>query len=371
MDLYNENENLNVGFFLPEDFPLEDLFEISDRLVEADVCIPGYIPPDIGLYHPSGYLYQRNVEEVKTTLIPDRNVASRFAQLAQGKIAHADPQMRVAAGLLAFARCLDIEIEPSIAFHELAHKSGNDIALSELGWFRAADNACPHDLIDVALMRKDALANRHMPHEVAMRDLARPLKRWNRNYILALKMMELELRLDKPIDRVLSLLDWMQNDFMFGGPAALLASVYFAPNSPPKKRVFKDKNAKDRERAIAGVRNAAWDLTQLSEFIRRVNECAEGEPTRYLFASFDKHLRLMARLAFSFGADTSAPDDLSAALSEWWPAGDAVLIARTIFCHIDRIQSSELKVKTTSNPDFIHDLIRAGEAFIRLRDRVG
>lgn len=363
--MYHKNVSSTAGFLLPNDFPLEDLFEVSERLVEANICIPGYIPPEVGLLHPYGYLYEQNVESIKTTLIPDRNVVSRFAQLAQGKVAHADPQMRVAAGLLAFAQCLDIEIEPSIAFHELAHKSGNDISLSELAWFRAADNANPYDLIDVALMRKDALANPYTPHEVAVQDLARPLKRWNRNYILALKMMELELRLDKPIDRVLNLLDWMQHDFMFGGPAALLASVYFAPNSPPRKRVFKDKNAKDREKAIAGVRNATWDLTQLSEFIRRVNEGAEGESKRYLFASFDKHLCLMARLTFKFGVDTSAPDGLSAALSEWWPAEDAVRIATAIFGHIDRIQASEWKVKTTSNPDFIDELIRAGEAYIR------
>lgn len=197
------------------------------------------------------------------------------------------------------------------------------------------------------------------------RDLAKPLKRWNRNYILALKMMELELRLTKPIDRVFTLLDWMHEDFMFGGPAALLASVYFAPNSPPRKRVFKDKNSADREKAIAGVRNAAWDLTQLSEFLRKVNEASEGGHTRYLFASFDKHLRLMARLAFKFGPSRSASAGLSSALSEWWPAEDADRITDGIFNHLDRINSSQWKVKTSPAPDFINRLIMDGEQFIR------
>lgn len=257
LEQHFDDENLTIAIRLPNNFPLQDLFEISSRLKEVDVCVPGYIPPEVGLYHPHGYFYEHEVQNIKTTLIPDRNVVSRFAQLAQGKPVHADQQLRIAAGLLGFCQCLDIEIEPAIAFHELAHKEGNDVALAELEWFRAADSASTHDLMDVGLMRKDALLGDYSPRKVNARDLARPLKRWNRNYILALKMMEFELRLTKPIDRVLALLDWMRDHFMFGGPAALLASVYFAPNSPPKKRVFKDKNSSDREKAIAGVRNAA------------------------------------------------------------------------------------------------------------------
>jgi len=360
-----DDNNLTFAIRLPDDFPLQDLFEISSCLNEVDVCVPGYIPPEVGLYHPYGYFYEREVANVKTTLIPDRNVVSRFAQLAQGRPVQTDQQLRIAAGLLGFCQCLDIEIEPAIAFHELAHKEGNDVALAELEWFRAADSASTHDLMDVGLMRKDALVEGYLPRKVDAHDLAKPLKRWNRNYILALKMMELELRLTKPIDRVLTLLDWMHDDFMFGGPAALLASVYFAPNSPPRKRVFKDKNSADREKTIAGVRNAAWDLTQLSEFLRKVNEASEEGGTRYLFASFDKHLRLMARLAFKFGPSRSASAGLVSALSEWWPVEEAHKITDCIFDHLDRINSSQWRAKTSPAPDFINRLIGAGEHFIR------
>jgi len=360
-----DDQNSAFAIRLPDDFPLQDLFEISSCLNEVDVCVPGYIPPEVGLYHPYGYFYEHEVEYIKTMLIPDRNVVSRFAQLAQGKPVQKDQHLRTAAGLLGFCQCLDIEIEPAIAFHELAHKEGNEVALAELEWFRAADSANTQDLMDVGLIRKDALVGDYSPRKVEAHDLAKPLKRWNRNYILALKMMELELRRTKPIDRVLTLLDWMREDFMFGGPAALLASVYFAPNSPPKKRVFKDKNSADREKAIAGVRNAAWDLTQLSEFLRKVNEASEEGHTRYLFASFDKHLRLMARLALKFGPSRLASAGLSSALSEWWPVDEANRITDCIFDHLDRINSSQWTVKTAPAPDFINQLIRAGEQSIR------
>ncbi len=358
-------DDLNFAVQLPADFPLDGLIEISNRLNESEICVAGYIPPKIGLYHPHGYIYEHYIDDIKHILLPDRNVASRFAQLAQGKRVGNDKQLRVAAQLLAFAQYLDIEIEPSISFHELAHKAGNDLAFSELAWFRSADNANPQDVIAIALGQSDTLTGNHTPNKIPKHDLAKPIKRWNRNYILALKMMELEQIAVRPVDRVLSLFDWMRTGFTFGGPAALLASVYFAPNSPPKRRVFKDKNSTNREAAIAGVRNAAWDLTQLSEFTRRVNQDGKENKTRYLFATFDKHLRLIAKMMIELSTDLSASSPLAAELSQWWSPSDAKQIASAMFSHIERIQSPDWKAKTSPRPDFIGELIREGERRVR------
>jgi hypothetical protein len=72
-------------------------------------------------------------------MLPDRNVASRWVQAICGDwpliVQHG-----TAAVLMTFAQCTDIGIEPSIAFHELATGDGMEVALEELGWFRAADN---------------------------------------------------------------------------------------------------------------------------------------------------------------------------------------------------------------------------------------
>lgn len=363
--MQDADEAFSMLLKFPHNFPLADLYVLSERLAETGVCVPGYVPPPVGLFHPDGYFYDQHVERSKTILIPDRNVASRMAQLARGRRVDADQQVRTAAGLLAFAQCLDIEIEPSVAFHELAHSAGNESAWEELRWFRAADNAKVHDVLDVALGRADALHAPGPPHDVPNHDLAKPLKRWNRNYIIALKVMELELQDLRPIDRVLRLLDWMRDDFMFGGPAVMLASVYFAPNSPPKRRVFKDKNSPDREAAIAGARNAAWDLTHLSEFVRKVNEAGpEGRP-RFLFVSFDRHLRLMAKLLFDCTTNLSAADALPAALASWWSETDARRIAATITGHLERIDSAEWRAKTSPDPNFIDRMIGRGEQIVR------
>jgi hypothetical protein len=59
-------------------------------------------------------------------MLPDRNIASRIAHIATG--APATNDLRLVAAIKAFCHFLDILVEPSVAFHELAHKQGSDIA---------------------------------------------------------------------------------------------------------------------------------------------------------------------------------------------------------------------------------------------------
>ncbi|MYN11233.1 hypothetical protein [Pseudoduganella aquatica] len=353
-------DDTEFQIYLPPGFPLDDLFDISEQLGKADICVPGYIPPEVGLYDIRGHFYESRKNGVQTILLPDRNMASRFAQLAEGKVIPNEEQRRASAALLAFAQCLDIQMEPGIAFHELAHKQGNDVSLTELGWFRAADRSRPQDVIDVAVGREDALSSRYHPLEVKNVDLAAPLRRWNRNYVMCLKMLELEQRIDKPLNRVLSLLEWMRDEFMFGGSVALLASVYFAPRSSPKEGVFKGKNSPHRDRALDGARNQAWDLTHLSEFVRQASE-NEYTKKRYLFATFDQHLKLMAKLLFGFTKDAGGADAHLAALSNWWPPSDARRIIDAILAHVERIESPDWTAKKAPFPDFINRMIKLGE----------
>jgi hypothetical protein len=320
-----DNDDDFVGILLPSDFPIDDVMAVADLLDKAGICVPGYIAPDVGLYHPMGFLYEKG-DGIKTVLLPDRNVVSRIAQVIQGKSAREDPQRRVAAALMAFAQCLDIQFEPSIAFHELASVQGNGAALVEYAWFRSADEPPrPREWLDVALGRTARINVVAHPAVVPNHNLERPLRRWRRNYILALKIAELELIPMKALDRIYAFLDWMHRDFILGGPAALLASVYFSPNSPSRKKLMKDLRSAQRDNAIRGIRNATWDLTHLSDFIQRVPD--DSSDTRFLFASFDKGLHRVASMLFERSQDPSGKETLVLGLERWWPEKDARCIA--------------------------------------------
>ena len=352
-------EEIEGTLFLPPGFPYPELLALGELLEAADVLTPGYIPPPVGLCHPDGFIYEKNFEDIKTVLLPDRNVASRFAQIAKGVVV--DEAVRPVAALLAFSHFLDIEVEPSVAFHELAHKQGNAIANEELAWLRQADNADAHAKIDVAMGRAERLVGLAAPVSIEELDLAFPLRRWRRNYIVTLKIGELELAGLPHLDRMLALLDWMHRDFIVAGPAAILACIYFAPNSPPRKGLLKQLQSADRARAIEGAKNAAWDITHLSDFVHRVNEASDGS-TRYLFASLDRNLHYIARSLFDFGADGIRQDGIVNELGKWWPESHARAIAERMADLFASIVHPERAAKRPQVAGFVDSLINSGEA---------
>lgn len=357
-----DEEDMTFMVHLPADFPLADLQQIASKLEQADVFVPGYIPPDIGMYSLIGHFYGSMVDKVSLVLLPDRNIVSRLARATTGY--KADDQQRMAAAVLAFAQCLNIQIEPSIAYHELGPAQGNAAAYEELARFRLADKSHPRAWIDLALGRSDSISFLGDPLVVAdSRDLTRPLHRWRCNYITTLKIGELELLPLTPFERALKLFKWMHDDFILAGPAAVFACHYFAP-SFPRKRLLKGLKSEHRERALAGAANAAWDITHLSEFARQAND-AHGGNTRLVFASLDESLRCIARTLFTATIEDPALDRLAAALADWWPTDQARTIVDRLSEFFQRRRDPAWYEQQRNSPNAIPEFIAQGETRLR------
>lgn len=364
----DEQEEMTFMVQLPADFPLDELQQIASMLERAQVFVPGYIPPDVGVYHLGGHFYGSKIDNINLIMLPDRNIVSRLAKATTG--GQADDQQRLAAAVLAFAQCLDIQIEPSIAYHELAPAQGNTAAYEELAQFRLADQTHPRTWIDLALEHSDSVSLLSGPVAVADdRDLTRPLHRWRCNYVAALKIGELELLSLTPLERALKLIEWMYRDFILAGPAAIFACHYFAPGFP-RKRLLKGLRSEQRERALAGVANAAWDITHLSEFVRQVNK-AHGSDTRYLFASLDDGLRRVARTLFTTTIEDANLDGLASALATWWPADQARTIADHLSDAFQRARDPTWSEQHRSSPNAISELTAQGETRLRVWSPAG
>lgn len=358
----DDPERIERTVFLPADFPYMELRALGEMLETEGVFVPGYRPPPVGLCHPDSFIFEAQFEKIQTILLPDRNIASRMAKIVAG--APMDATLRKIAAIKSFCHFLDIQIEPAVAFHELAHAQGNDAANLELARFWDADNADPYPWLDLAFGDLDALDPQESKRLPESHDLAYPLRRWRRNYIVALKIAELELSARPNLDRMLELLAWMRDDFLIAGPAALLACIYFAPNSPPRKGLFKQLRSPQRLRAIEGVRNAAWDLTHLSEMIRKVNE-ANGASTRLIFASFDEGLRGLAALLFTFfSADDFSELILVEALIPYWSQAHAEQIAKALVALLAQIDDEDRKQRQANSPLSIDEMIQRGEQFV-------
>lgn len=357
----DDPDGMERTILLPRGFPYFELKNLGEMLEENGVFVPGYIPPPVGLCVPDSFIFENQFEGINTILLPDRNIVSRMAKIATG--APMDAMLRKVTAIKAFCHYLDIQIEPSIAFHEQAQSQGNARANEELAWFRAADNTDPHPWLELAFGIKDRLDPTLPLREPESLDLAFPLRRWRRNYIAALKIAEIELTGGPNIERLFNLFNWMRNDFMVAGPAALMACIYYAPNSPPRAGLFKGLRSPDRARAIYGVRNAAWDLTHLSDFIHRVNE-AEGSSNRLLFASFDEGLRNLARLLLASSSDGLDPGQISDAISAWWPPQHSIRIGEAFAALLSCINGQDRKHRQSRSPVAIDEMIARGEASV-------
>lgn len=338
-------------------FPSEDIEQIATDLMSSNCLVPGYDPPAVGLLSVAGMIYSQEIEKQNTSVLPDRNLVSRMVKVARDGIARPDDPTAVAIKLMAYCQCLNVQIEPSIAFHELAVHVGNERALDELAWFRAADKANPLAWVDLAVGRSaEPIVDE--PGCVPSADLAHPLHRWRRNYIVALKIAQLELS-DRPRHEcMLAMLDWMNEDFILAGPASLLAMFYLSPDAA-RRGTFKRLRSADRERALAGIRNEAWDVTHLSDFARRINMTSD---TRFMLATADKRLADLARSLVPHSGDEMFRDQAYRIAHHRWPAVHADSIAERLVAYQ---QEAEARPRRSFGSDAVNEWIARGEAEIR------
>lgn len=322
-------EDATVMIALDPDFPVDDVRAIAERLGESETLVPGFIPAEAGLMCFEALAYAAFIERTPTVILPDRNLVSRMARAARDGVARPlDGPTQAAVDLMALAQALNFNIEPAIAFHELAHRDGNAIANEELRWFRAADHGQARAWIDLALERTDRLTA-IKPGPPTDFDLAAPLHRYRCNSAVTLRVAALELdEALAPLARVAALLDWMVSDFMVAGPAAIFAAMFLSPRAS-RAGMIKQLKSPDRARALAGVRNAAWDITHLSDFVRRAKSTPYDEQ-HFIFATADQALAQLGQMLFIDAEHLEGfENQLAAAVEPWWHK-DAAAVAKLI-----------------------------------------
>lgn len=343
-----------------------DLRTLAESLRSRDVFTPTFVAPEVDRYDPVVYRDQAARFETSTALLVDRNIVSRWIDMVRGANPTADH--RLAAAVLAFVQCAEIDVEPNIALYELAFAQGQEAAVDELLAFRLADQVHPGYWAEIALDRADAIGE--LPDGVPIRetdltiDFTMKLRRWRRNYILALKIAELELRGGNSVDRMLEMLSWMYKDFLLGGPGLALAAHYLAPNSS-RKRLLKGLKSPDRERAIAGIRNAAWDLTLVSEWAIRV-EKQPSEARLVLLASFDQGVHRLARSVVDVeGTSIEIGERLRSNLISLWGDEAGTRLADAVSDCYASLENPDRQVNREPPTDFIERCIADGEAGVR------
>lgn len=334
--------------------PPDWLLRIAEELRRADVFTPSFAAPEVDLYDPAVYRQQSDRFATQTRLLVDRNVLSRWVSLVRGEAPGANH--RLAAGILAFAQCADIQIEPNIPLYELAQQQGNDTAAAELANFRIADNVHPGHWAEVALGTEDLIPVAVEPvSSVPNIDFTMPLRRWVRNYILCLKIADPELQGGSALQRMLAFIDWMYREFLIGGPAFALAAIYLAPNAP-RRGLFKGLRSASRSDALAGIRNAAWDVTLVSQMLTAVEEQIDKSQLT-LLVSLDRSVHRLARGVLDI-SDAAETDEgaMRRSLARYWSGPDSGRLAAELVRALDQSDHPNRQRNRPVPPSFFDDL---------------
>ncbi|MDX8449670.1 hypothetical protein [Mesorhizobium captivum] len=352
-------ENLSVMMVFDPRFPFEDVKAICARLDASQSLVPGFIPALAGIMSVEALLFAEQIDQTTTIILPDRNLVSRMARVARnGVLRPLDRPTQIAVDLMAVSQALNWDIEPSIAFHELAHQQGDEIANEELRWFRAADHGQANAWIDIAHGRANGLGSIKLGQSTDFA-LAAPLHRWRRNYAIALRVAALELSQRTPFERTTALINWMVSDFIVAGPAALFAAMFLSPRAS-RAGMIKHLKSPDRARAVAGVQNAAWDITHLSDFVlRATSPSAAGK--RFILGTADQALAEIGRLLISNSEHLEAVEQkLAVDIEPWW-ASDAHAVAKLI---CGAVSVARARPRPEANGDHVGALISIGERLV-------
>ena len=140
------------------------------------------------------------------------------------------------------------------------------------------------------------------------------LRHYRRHYSALLQIALLDRTNLSPAEKLHRLIDWSMSSGFFDGLATSFAIVFFGPNRAG--RMMKNVRSSSGRRCLAGVRNAAWDLTYLSCW---VNYATAPAPCLWIFGTGDRVLARVARAAIA-GEDRSAVE----LFRENWPSDEAI-----------------------------------------------
>ena len=346
---------------LDPDFPLDEVQEIGIRLANSGAILPAYIPPEVGEFDVSSIIYEQSIEGLEFVVHLDRNLTSRLAKIAKSVslIDRKWPE-NLAVDLMAFCQSMNWDIEPAVSYHELADSIGDQAAKKELAFFDLANSSNANAWIELAQGRTDLILfpTNEFDRSNLTGDLTFPLHRWNRNYVVALKMAAIDFEAIPNIEKWQKLARWMFEDFNFAGPASAYALLYFSTHVA-NGGLLKNLRGADDQKALRGIRNAAWDITYLSRMVELAT-VHKGLGKRHLFASGDKKLTSISRVVLQ---DQTDPQALHNAIAPWWGERAAEHLVDEIISYVTQISKPEWQTKKL--PKSISDFIFDGEEEVR------
>lgn len=238
------------------------------------------------------FIYLLRTRGLEPRALIDLNVGLDMADIADG--AKTSPSRRLAAALITFLAMTETQIDFGIPLVECAASSSLDRARKVYALIRRTDNAPAHLLAQFALHQIDCIPCSAFPAidtaaaETFQGKIEMPFRQ---DYAALLKIMSLHNGKQEGVLKFRDFIDWCLRDYLLGACNTLFALIFFSPRPGPN--MLKQKGKVSRDERIAGLRNAAWDLSIVHAWADRARRRIDQREAWFL-ASFDRSLRLIA-----------------------------------------------------------------------------
>jgi len=244
---------------------------LENLLRESQCFCPSFDGPDP--YSIETYIHEFAWHRTEVTFLLDRNIYSQVIALSRGVPVNA--KTRYAAGIIAFASSVNAECEPALALYEGSASGASRGWKRDLGRFHRGEQIHAANWAALALgyasefTRK--LPSRRLPRELLEKfNPAEELGSFEFVYPTILKLAATHVTVGTPDRKMMAFLEWMYRHWYFSAPATILASQVLCSN--PIGSAFKHIGSSTRSRALKGVRNAAWDMVYLTEWLKKVRD---------------------------------------------------------------------------------------------------
>jgi hypothetical protein len=342
---------------------------VEKMLHGRDVFTSGFENLDFNPYEATAYLRESYAHGTEVVFRYDRNILSRLMELVRGE--NPTDEHRIACGIQVLAQVSKAEIEPNIGLYELGSGTSASDAQREIAVFRRIDNTHPQILANLATGLSNSIDQADLGQAAVgpetMANFEAVLDRWRACYSACLKIAALELAQLGAEEKMLELLRWFEEDLCFLAPAIILANRYLAPNAP-RKGLFKGLRSENRDRALAGIRNAAWDLTFIYAWMDDLRTM-HSSGRIVIMASLDKALHSIARNMMAVGEDDDHAEVSQAQLLEeeyltsWGPVRGRRVLDAYLATQARRVTHTEKRRELTL--EYTKDVERELEEEIR------
>lgn len=277
---------------------VNDLLNICSLLKKKDIICTIYSSNEFDQYDLFRYTELLNDKSNSFIAFFDTNIVIDLLRICKGEKLIINENLSdtkvTSCALLILLQCLDIQIDPGLGIHEIAHNDDYVNGQNNLNFFNAINNLHPailnnllqgklNVITDMLAVQNSNIINKVNPYEWHY---------WFLIYTCVLKIVILEKSKKDNYCKLIEYINWMWNEFIFCAAPTVFAIIYFSKYKLSK--MLKNISSNNFDELHKIIKNVSWDLCAVEYWSLETFE--NHSNSKYiLFCTQDKMLKEISK----------------------------------------------------------------------------